>query len=134
MNMRMNMNDYGFLELSGLEFHAFHGCGDEEKQNGNTFLVDFKAEAELKPAAGSDRLEDTVDLAAVYAVIRREMEQRSDLLEHVCGRIVDALHRAFPGFTAIRVTVSKQNPPLDGGVCAWSRVSLTYGDADPTGI
>lgn len=120
------MNDSGLLELTGMEFHAFHGCQAEEKAVGNTFLVDFRGEADLSKPARTDLLADTVDLAAVYTVIRTEMEKPADLLEHVCGRIVEALHRQFPELTAFQVTVSKKNPPLDG-VCAWSRVTLTYG-------
>ncbi len=120
------MNDSGLLELTGMEFHAFHGCQAEEKVVGNTFLVDFRGETDLSKPARTDLLADTVDLAAVYSVIRAEMEKPADLLEHVCGRIVDALHRHFPELASFQVTVSKKNPPLDG-VCAWSRVTLTYG-------
>lgn len=123
----MKTDDCGLLELTGLEFHAFHGCLDQEKREGNTFVVDFAGEAALKPSAESDRLQDTIDLAAVYAVIRSEMTVCAELLEHVCGRIVDALHKQFPAFTAIKVAVSKKNPPLGGGICAWSKVTLTYG-------
>ena len=42
------------MELSGMEFHAFHGCLESEKKEGNLFVVDFKARYHLGAAARSD--------------------------------------------------------------------------------
>ena len=39
--MGLKINDLGAIELLGMEFHANHGCLEEEKTNGNTFIVDF---------------------------------------------------------------------------------------------
>lgn len=38
----------GIIELEGMEFHAYHGCLEKERREGNTFIVDFHAETELK--------------------------------------------------------------------------------------
>lgn len=120
------MDSIGTIELSGMEFHAFHGCFPEERLNGNTFIVDFSGEAPLGKAAESDNLEDTVDYGKLYDLIEAEMAIPSDLLEHVCGRIVEAIASDFPAFVRFKVTVSKKNPPVKGA-CAWSRVTLTHG-------
>lgn len=111
------------MKLEGMEFHAFHGCFEEEKSQGNLFTVDFEGEFYILASGQSDSLEDTVDYGAIYEIVRREMEKPSDLLENVATRIVKAISEAFPNsFRSFSVTVSKRNPPVDG-VCAWSRIT-----------
>lgn len=120
------MDRTGKIELEGMEFHAYHGCFDEEKRDGNLFVVDFTGEIDMAAAVETDALADTADYGAVYSIIKREMSSPSDLLEHVAGRIVKAIESEIPAFTRFSVRVSKSNPPV-GGVCAWSRVTLKGG-------
>ena len=112
------------MELTGMEFHAFHGCLESEKREGNRFVVDFKAACLVGKAARTDRLADTVDYGEIYQTVRKEMEQPSELLEHVARRILEAVEARFPKrFLQIKVTVSKQHPPVDGP-CEWSRITV----------
>lgn len=113
----------GTLELEGMEFHAYHGCLESEKIQGNLFLVDFRGRFDMSKASESDRLEDTVNYALIYDLISHEMSTPSELIEHVAGRIVKAIADKFPQFESFEVRVSKKSPPV-GGVCAWSRVTL----------
>ena len=114
------------LELEGMEFWARHGCLGREKAVEQLFTVDFRAELDMRTAAGSDNLEDTVDYGKVYAIVEREMGKSSDLLENVAGRIVRAIEKELPGFRHFSVRVSKHNPPVSGQ-CEWSRVTLFGG-------
>ena len=66
----MRISDVGIMELEGMEFHAYHGCFQKEREEGNLFVVDFKAQYHFKTAAKTDRLEETVDYGDVYKVIR----------------------------------------------------------------
>ena len=121
----MCISDTGIIELNGMEFHAFHGCLERERREGNLFIVDFHGETDLRKAAGSDALEDTVNYGEIYDIIKTEMATPSDLLEHVAGRIVHGIAARFPEFKEFSVRVSKKNPPVDGTV-HWSRVTLTH--------
>ena len=125
--MGLKINDLGAIELLGMEFHANHGCLEEEKTNGNTFIVDFLGHTGIRKAAKSDSLEHTIDYSRIYEIIAREMAKPSDLLEAVAGRIVDCLAREAGDFTFIQVRIAKKNPPV-GGICAWSRVTASYGE------
>lgn len=49
------------IELENMEFQAFHGCYELERQVGNRFLVSVRIEAELGEAADSDRIERTIN-------------------------------------------------------------------------
>ena len=44
----MRISDVGIMELSGMEFHAYHGCFEKERAEGNLFVVDFRAEYHFK--------------------------------------------------------------------------------------
>ncbi len=115
----------GTIELNGLEFHAFHGCTLSEKVEGNLFMVDFRADVDVDRAAESDDLKDTLDYSAVYDLIAGEMAVRSNLLENVAGRILNAVKAAFPQMERCTVRVSKRNPPV-AGKAEWSRVTLSF--------
>lgn len=116
------MQSKGLLELEGMEFHAYHGCLEHEKTEGNTFIVDFKAEIDVIRPALSDNLEDTLNYAVIYDLVAEEMGVASNLIENVAGRIVSAIESRFPELE-FSVRVSKKNPPVDG-VASWSRITL----------
>ena len=115
----------GVIELDEMRFWAFHGCLETEKKKGNLFLVDFKGEMDMTKASEDDCLEDTVNYAEIYEVVKTQMDIPSDLLEHVAGRIVKEIAAAFPQFIRFSVRVSKHNPPV-GGPVEWSRVTLYH--------
>jgi len=121
----MRISDIGIMELEGMEFHAYHGCFEKERAEGNLFIVDFKAEYNLKTPAKTDRLNDTVDYADVYKIIREEMDKPSNLLENVAWRMVKGIADRFPEFIRFKVRISKSTPPV-GGACQWSRVTVFY--------
>ena len=121
----MCISDTGIIELEGMRFWAYHGCLESERSKGNLFMVDFRGELDLRKSSESDALEDTVNYAEIYDIVKAEMETASNLLEHVAGRILRAVSCRFPEFGKFTVRVSKRNPPVEGSVL-WSRVTLTY--------
>ena len=102
--------------LRAMKFYAYHGVAPQETRVGNTFVVDLTLTAPLEEAVRSDDLEDTINYAAVYATVKREMDIPSKLLEHVAGRITRALKENFPTITEVDLTLSKLNPPFGGDV------------------
>lgn len=121
----MRFSDTGIIELEGMEFHAYHGCFEKERAEGNLFIVDFKGCYAFKKAAESDNLHDAVDYGDVYKVVREQMETPSNLIENVAWRIAESIRRNFPEFHEFTVRISKKNPPV-GGACQWSRFTVKY--------
>lgn len=113
----------GKIELIGMSFFARHGCLESERRDGNRFVVDFSCECDTYAAGQSDDLADTIDYSRVYAIVAREMAVPSRLLEHVAGRIADALLAEIPGLEHFEISISKENPPV-GGDCKWAKVSI----------
>lgn len=82
------------IELENMEFQAFHGCYELERQVGNRFQVSVRIEAELGEAADSDRIERTINYLDVFETVREQMDIPSHILEHVAGRIAGRHPRA----------------------------------------
>jgi dihydroneopterin aldolase len=106
-----------------MEFFAHHGCFDEERTTGTYFEVDVDVHLNLQQAATTDNLNDTLNYQSVYNIVRKEMQQPSNLLEHVAGRLLHALFEQCETVDRAIVTVRKRNPPL-GGKVGYSAVTL----------
>ncbi len=102
------------IRINGMSFYAHHGCFDTEQAIGTRFLVDVAMQVDTKQAELSDDLNDTVNYADVYQVVKQEMEKPSHLLEHLARRIASAIIVAFVSIQGVEVKVSKLNPPLGG--------------------
>ncbi|MGE5381794.1 MAG: dihydroneopterin aldolase [Omnitrophica WOR_2 bacterium] len=115
------------IRIEGMDFFAYHGCFTEESIIGTRFEVDLTLTADTSQAEKSDNLHHTINYMTVYETVKKEMEIRSNLLENVASRILDALKHRFPIITNAVVKVSKLNPPLGGKV---DRVSVTLSIAE----
>lgn len=111
------------LELTGMRFYAYHGCLESERCTGTEYLVDFACELDTSLAERSDDLAHTLDYSLVRTIAAREMAVPSNLIEHVAGRIADALQAGIPGLEHFEVRVSKKNPPV-GGECQWASITV----------
>ncbi|MGD9928682.1 MAG: dihydroneopterin aldolase [Mangrovibacterium sp.] len=114
----------GLIEIEGMEFYAYHGHYPVEKQVGTRFIVSVQLVTDCEKAGRTDRLEDALNYQSVYDLIKQEMASPSDLLEHVCTRILDALYASFPTLEQATIKLSKMNPPMGGQIGKVS-VSLT---------
>ena len=110
----------GIIRIEQMEFYSYHGHYEEERIVGNRFIVDLSMEADCKKAAMSDELADALDYQRAYEVVKEEMKDKSYLLEHIAGRILDALFAHFPNLDKADVKVSKLNPPMGGKIRAVS--------------
>lgn len=119
------IDNIGIIELEGMEFKAYHGVLQSEKDNGNLFIVDFRGEVDMTKAVETDRIEDALDYSLIYNAVAKEMKIHSDLLEHIAGRIIKSIAEECPQLVSFSVRVSKRRPPVEGSV-QWSRITLSY--------
>lgn len=110
------------ISVEGMEFFAYHGCIQEEQIIGTRFVIDIFLETNTDKAEKSDDLNHTVNYQEVFHLVRNEMEIRSNLLEHIGRRILNAVKSKYPEVEKARIKIAKINPPLGGRV---SQVSLT---------
>ncbi|MBR5749581.1 MAG: dihydroneopterin aldolase [Prevotella sp.] len=115
----------GYIRLRQVRFHAFHGVMPLERQVGADFLLDLRVGYPLEQAMQSDEVADTLNYAVLYDLVAREMQQPSQLLEHVAGRIAASIGQAFPQVTSIDLELTKLNPPM-GADCEGASVEIHW--------
>ncbi len=104
------------ISLEGMEFYSFHGCTAEEKKTGIHFRVDVHIVTDLLIPAATDNIKDALNYVTVYKIVAREMQQTSNLIEHVGKRIKESILHEFEHAEDVTVRISKMNPPLGGKV------------------
>lgn len=102
------------ITLTDIEFHAFHGVLPQETKVGGQYVVDISLNVPDEQSTETDCLEQTVNYAEVYEVIREEMAIPSKLIEHVAGRIARRVKREFPLVSQVKIKLTKKHPPIEG--------------------
>ncbi len=109
--------------IRDLEIYAYHGVNPEEKENGQRFVLDITAQADLSSACRSDRLEDTVSYARIIkTAVAAFTAEKYDLLERAAAVVCDAILEAYPRIAAVEITLKKPDAPIRAdfgwvGVC-----------------
>lgn len=107
------------IELTGLRVRGHHGVFDHERRDGQDFLIDITVWLDLRPAAASDLLADTVDYGALAQLAHDIVAgPPRDLIETVGAEIADRIMNDDPRISACEVTVHKPSAPIP----------LTFGD------
>lgn len=96
---------------------------DQECRVGNDYVINVVAECDFAHAMQTDELEDTVNYAEIYRVVKEEMAVPSKLLEHVAGRIGERLFNEFPSLQSLDISIMKVNPPF-GADCEGAGVEV----------
>ena len=89
---------------------------NEEEKIGSDYIVNVTVDTNLSESAMSDNLKDTVDYVSINTIVKKEMEKRSKLLEHVVDRIIRRILKEHKRVKKARVEVAKLNPPINGDV------------------
>lgn len=100
------------IRITGLTLRGFHGVFEEEKRDGQTFIVDLVIELDASHAQHTDSLEHTVDYSQVVdqvaAVVTGEPVDLIETLAHNVATVV----LGFEGVAATTVTVHKPEAPV----------------------
>jgi len=121
--IRMMKQVTSSIELNDVRLYAYHGVLEQERRVGGEYSVSLRVHYNIYKAMESDDVADTLNYALLLDIVKEQMSQPSNLLEHVAGRIAKAVVSRFPQTEAVDVTVTKLNPPL-GARCAGAAVTL----------
>jgi dihydroneopterin aldolase len=106
----------GTIKVGPVRVYAHHGCLPEEEKIGGDYIVNIEIETDFSLAEKNDDLGATVDYCDVHRIIVREMKIRSKLIEHVAGRIADAMREELKKIETLKVELIKIAPPVNGDV------------------
>jgi 7,8-dihydroneopterin aldolase/epimerase/oxygenase len=100
------------IEITGLSLYTHHGASDAEREVGQRLLLDLRLDLGEADATATDRLEDTVDYAAVCQLVALVSQQRSHrTLERLCATIAERLLSEYE-LEGVWVKASKPEPPM----------------------
>ncbi|MCL2106355.1 MAG: dihydroneopterin aldolase [Oscillospiraceae bacterium] len=99
--------------IQGLELYAYHGVNPGERRDGQIFLLDITLWANLARACESDRLEHTVNYAAVIKEAERAFcREPHSLIERAAEVTAQAILGEFPMVRSLALRVHKPDAPV----------------------
>lgn len=117
------------IVLRDMKFYGYHGVFQEEREVGQNFIVSVEMFTDLMTAGLSDNLEDTINYAEAYEIIKQIVEkERFNLIETLGNEIAVMLLRRFD-IPKVKVIIDKPEAPLPGGTLA-ARVEIVREEND----
>jgi dihydroneopterin aldolase len=100
------------IALTGLRVRGFHGVLPEEREQGQDFVVDVVLHLDLRPAAASDDVADTVHYGELAGQLAGVVAgEPVDLIETLATRLADVC-LAHALVQRAEVTVHKPSAPI----------------------
>ena len=106
------MNVLDQIVLTGLRATAFHGVFENERRDGQVFVIDVTVHLDFAAAAAGDDLGQTIHYGELAEEVVSAVERDPvDLIETVAERIA-AVVLAHPAAQLVTVTVHKPSAPI----------------------
>ena len=100
------------VQLHDLQFHAYHGIHEEEKILGNDYLVNCSLQF-YESAPVIRHIDETINYAFIYEVIKARMSTPTPLLETVAMEIGNQIVKKYKDLKSIDVSIKKKYPPIE---------------------
>lgn len=103
------------IRLRNAVFYAYHGVLSDEQNLGGKFEVDVDLYCNLRRAAATDSLRQTVNYERVYDCIRGlVLGKKYYLIEALAKTIADGILKNFKAVQRVVVRVRKPSAPVKG--------------------
>ena len=101
------------VQLHQLLFHARHGVQEEEEILGNEYMVDCTVQF-YERSEVIRQINETVDYARIYEIIKERMAIPSQLLETIAMEIGHKISQENNDLRVIDISIRKLHPPIQG--------------------
>ena len=101
------------VQLHQLLFTACHGVHEEERVLGNEYMVDCSIQF-YESRDVITHIDDTINYALIYEMIKKRMAIPTPLLETVAMEIGNDIIRSYKDLKVIDVSIRKLHPPIEG--------------------
>lgn len=99
--------------IKDLKFFAYHGVNEEEKIQGQEFILDITAFLDLSVPCETDNVDDTVSYAKIIKKVREVFTaEKYDLLERAAMVVIDSIFESFPAVKECEVLLKKPDAPI----------------------
>jgi dihydroneopterin aldolase len=116
------LNTTDRISLMGLRVFGRHGLLAKEKSEGQEFVVDLVMWLDLRAAASSDDIDDTVHYGHIAELTEKIVASPARNLIETVGEDIAAGVLSDPKISAVQVTVHKPHAPIP---LAFADVSVT---------
>lgn len=102
-----------FIEIKGLKIYGYHGVLEEEKKNGQPFLIDAKLFFDISRVGMLDELDNTIDYSKVCETIKNVfLEKKYDLIETAAEAVARAVLINYEKVEEVNITLHKPEAPI----------------------
>lgn len=99
--------------IKDLEFFAYHGVNEEEKIQGQRFVLDITCYLDLSVPCETDNVEDTVSYAKIIKKVREVFTaEKYDLLEKAAMVVMRSIFDSFPEICECDILLKKPDAPI----------------------
>lgn len=96
-----------------MQFYGYHGVFPEENKLGQRYQVDVELHLPLDKPGTTDSIEDTINYAEAYELIKSIVEGETfKLIEALAERVALQLLQTYTSINEITVRVLKPHPPV----------------------
>jgi 7,8-dihydroneopterin aldolase/epimerase/oxygenase len=99
------------IHLANLKFFARHGVHNEERVLGGAYEIN--ATVTFKENKRITDLQQTVNYAIIYDIIRQRMQKPAALLETVVQDLADSIYTLDNRIASIDINLKKMHPPIE---------------------
>ena len=104
----------GAIHVNGVSLWSHVGLLQQERLNGQQFLLDFSIWLDLDIASKNDNLDESADYSlAIKSIQQLSFEINCLTIEHYSEKILDTLEDLY-GSVPMRVLLCKCSPPVNG--------------------
>lgn len=101
------------IRIKNLKIFAHHGVYEQEKEQGQNFIVNAVLYVDMERAGRSDDISDAVDYGAVCLFLDNYMRENSfDLLEAVAEHVAEEILFEFPAVHKVEIEIDKPDAPI----------------------
>lgn len=101
------------IRIEGIEFHGFHGVPAAEREIGHRYRAEAVLELDLKAAADTDDVAESVDYGeAAQEILEVGTGPSVRLVETLAERMCARLLARFPLLRAVELRLAKIHPPV----------------------
>ncbi|MBO4687792.1 MAG: dihydroneopterin aldolase [Clostridiales bacterium] len=103
------------IVMSNMIFKSFSGVLQQEKENGQEFVITLTLEIPRIKGCRTDHIRDTVDYGKVFDLVKDYVEHVScDLIEYMAEQIILRVMRKNSMVERITCEIRKPKAPIDG--------------------
>lgn len=101
------------IVIKGLKVFAYHGVKEQEKRDGQNFIIDCTLFLDRSQLRFKDNIDDTISYSKAAKIIKSVMLSKAcNLIETAVERVAQNLFKEFANLLEVEITLKKPDAPI----------------------